>query len=65
MKISQKVETKFGSGVIIFRESEEGFLSRSYIVKLDDCPEEFLYLQEEQGGLAFLDKELKLSKGIS
>ncbi len=64
MKPGDKVSTLLGTGVIISREGEVGILSHRFIVKLDQLPKATYYriLHTEQGGLAFLDKEMTLIK---
>ena len=64
MKPGDKVSTLLGTGVIISGEKEVGILSHRFLVKLDQLPRATYYriLHTEQGGIAFLDKEMTLIK---
>lgn len=62
MKINDRVKTCYGEGTIISKEAETGFLSKCFLVKLDNCPENLEYIQNKQGGLNFVDIELEVIK---
>jgi len=64
MNIGDKVSTLLGTGIIISREGTEGILSHRFKIKFDQLPKPTYYriLHQEQGGLAFMEKEITLIK---
>jgi len=66
MKIGQRVVTGYGLGTITKCEKETGILSKRYLVKLDKCISIWQSdLQHVQGGIAFMDSELKKVKELT
>lgn len=69
VKISDKVKTCYGSGIIVSKEGDEGILSHYFLVKIKDIitnnpfsSNTLQRLHDNQGGLIFHEKELELIK---
>ena len=60
MKAGDKVKTSLGPGVVIKAEGTEGVLAHRFLVKIDPLINStyFRQLQDKQGGLYFLQKNL-------
>jgi len=60
MKIGDKVKTPLGPGIVINQEGLTGILSHRYLVKVNPLINStyFRQLQDKQGGLYFLQKNL-------
>ena len=64
MNAGDQVITLLGKGIIVERESQDGYLSKRYKVKLDHFPAAtyFRQLHASQGGLYFSEKEITMIK---
>ena len=60
MKTGTRVLTEFGLGKIIYNKTNSDIIKR-WCVKLDNCPQNLLYLQQKQGGLYFWKSEIKIN----